>query len=98
MPLEEVALVGGQNKTWAIYFSLDIYGIMSPFYKVMKTVTININIVISISQVKQLYVSQMTLFKQLMIRTKCYALLCVKDRKGERATCRREGEEEVWEI
>jgi hypothetical protein len=30
-------------------------------------------------------VSQLTLFKQLMIMTKTLALLCVKDRKGERA-------------
>jgi hypothetical protein len=31
-------------------------------------------------------VCQMTLLKQLMPMTKCYALLCVKDRKGKRAT------------
>ncbi len=32
---------------------------------------------------KQQDVSQSTLFEQLMIRTKCFALLSVKDRKGE---------------
>jgi len=40
----------------------------------------------------------MTLLKQLSIRTKCYALLCVKDRKGERTNWRREREEEALEI
>ncbi len=27
MPLEEAALVEGTYKTWAIYFSLDVYGV-----------------------------------------------------------------------
>jgi hypothetical protein len=37
------------------------------------------NIVVSCSQAKQRGVSQSTLFMQLKIRTKCFALLCVKD-------------------
>ncbi len=45
---------------------------------------------------KQQDVNWSTLFKQLMIRTKCFALLCVKYRKGERAT-QKEREKEFRE-
>ncbi len=37
---------------------------------------------------KQRDVSQLTLFKQLMIMTKTFTLLCVKDRKGKEQNSR----------